>query len=151
VSSHSRDHRSPFAGAGALSELCSLVNSVAKSSVALEILHGALVFFGLLARVEGPQIATFTGLRIYLARIEPVFTRLKFSDHCLFTSENSFQFSVFSFQFLRVFAENMNDSSNIISKEYKTVMTQASSHRKRFSVFSFQFSAGPSLSAETEN
>jgi hypothetical protein len=46
-----------------------------------EILHGALVLFGGGTRLERPKIAPLAGFRIHLSGIEPVFTRLQFSDH----------------------------------------------------------------------
>ena len=46
-----------------------------------EILHGALVLLGGGAAVEGAEIAAAAGLRIYLARIEPVFAGRQFADH----------------------------------------------------------------------
>jgi hypothetical protein len=50
-------------------------------SMPLEILHGALVLFGGGPRLEGSEIAALAGFRIHLSGIEPVFTRLQFSDH----------------------------------------------------------------------
>ena len=46
-----------------------------------EILHGALVLLGGGAAVEGTEIAASAGLRIYFARIEPVFAGRQFADH----------------------------------------------------------------------
>ena len=46
-----------------------------------EILHGTLVLLGGGAAVEGTEIAASAGLRIYLARIEPVFAGRQFADH----------------------------------------------------------------------
>jgi len=46
-----------------------------------EILHGAFVLLGGGAGAEGAEIAAFAGLRIYLARIEPVFSGRQFADH----------------------------------------------------------------------
>src|SRR5215468_6784405 len=48
---------------------------------ALEELHGALVFLSFLTRPKSPQISTLPGLRIYLSRIQPVFSGSQFSDH----------------------------------------------------------------------
>lgn len=42
------------------------------SAFMLEELYGALVPFGLPARVECPQVFSLAGLRIFLSRIEPV-------------------------------------------------------------------------------
>jgi len=50
-------------------------------SVPLEVLHGALVLLGGLARLERAEVAALAGLRILLARVEPIFTRLQLADH----------------------------------------------------------------------
>ena len=39
----------------------------------LEKLYGALMFLGRLARIECAQVAALAGLRVYLARVEPIF------------------------------------------------------------------------------
>src|SRR5579863_1651276 len=49
--------------------------------VPLEILHGAFVLFGSLARVEGPQVAALAGLAVLLAGIEPVLAGGELADH----------------------------------------------------------------------
>jgi hypothetical protein len=49
--------------------------------VPFEILHGALVLLRRGARIEGAEIAAPAGLRILLARIEPVFAGRQFADH----------------------------------------------------------------------
>jgi hypothetical protein len=49
--------------------------------VALEILDFALVFLGEFAGREGPEVAAPTGLRIGLARVQPVIAGLQFADH----------------------------------------------------------------------
>lgn len=41
-------------------------------SVSLEVLHGALVFLSLFARVERTEVFSFVRFRIYFARVEPV-------------------------------------------------------------------------------
>ena len=41
-------------------------------TAALEKLHGALMFLGLLTSVERAQIAALAGLRVFLERVEPV-------------------------------------------------------------------------------
>src|SRR5262249_3853969 len=51
------------------------------ASMPLEILHGALVLFGGRTRFERAEIAPSTGLRIDLARIEPVLAGLQLADH----------------------------------------------------------------------
>src|SRR3569832_802834 len=50
-------------------------------SMSFEILHFALVLFRRRARLEGAEIATFAGLRIHLAGVEPVFAGFEFADH----------------------------------------------------------------------
>jgi hypothetical protein len=50
-------------------------------SMPLEILYLALVLLGRGARLEGAEIAPLAGLRIYLARIEPVLAGSQFADH----------------------------------------------------------------------
>ena len=52
--------------------------------VPLEILHRAFVLFGRRARLEGAEIAALAGLRVRLARIEPVFAGSEFADHADF-------------------------------------------------------------------
>src|SRR5262245_27279459 len=47
----------------------------------LEELNGAFVLLGLLARREGAQVPALAGLRVLLARIEPVLARFDFADH----------------------------------------------------------------------
>ena len=49
----------------------------------LEVLHGALVRFGLLARSEGSEVALLAGFGIFLARVQTVFTGLQFANHKL--------------------------------------------------------------------
>jgi hypothetical protein len=39
---------------------------------ALEKLHGALMFLGLLTRVERAKIAALAGLLVFLERVEPI-------------------------------------------------------------------------------
>src|SRR5499427_10801815 len=51
------------------------------ASMALEILHGALVLLGRRARVERAEIAAAAGLRVDLARIEAIAARLELADH----------------------------------------------------------------------
>src|SRR5262249_50382140 len=51
------------------------------ASVPFEILHRALVAFGSSARLEGAEIAPLAGLRIDLARVQPVLAAFEFSDH----------------------------------------------------------------------
>src|ERR671934_87010 len=51
------------------------------ASMTLEILNGVLVFFGRRARLERAEIAAPAGLRIDLARIEPVAAGLELADH----------------------------------------------------------------------
>jgi hypothetical protein len=41
--------------------------------VSFEILHGAFVFLGCRARVEGTEIFSLTGFRILLFRVQPIF------------------------------------------------------------------------------
>jgi hypothetical protein len=47
----------------------------------LEVLYSTLVFFRGLARSEGSQVSTFTGLGIRLPGIQAILTGLQFSDH----------------------------------------------------------------------
>src|SRR6185437_1732098 len=51
------------------------------ASVPLEILHFALVLLGRRARLERSEIAALAGVRIGLARIEPVLASFEFADH----------------------------------------------------------------------
>src|SRR5690349_823677 len=48
----------------------------------LEILHLALVLFGLLACGEGAKIAALAGLGVNFSRVKAVFAGLQFADHC---------------------------------------------------------------------
>lgn len=48
----------------------------------LEVLDCAFVLFGFLSSIESPEVFSFARLGILLTRIEPVLTRLQFSDHC---------------------------------------------------------------------
>ena len=41
-------------------------------ALSLEKLHGALMFLGLLARIECAQVAALAGLRVFLARVKPI-------------------------------------------------------------------------------
>jgi hypothetical protein len=47
----------------------------------LEILNGALMLLGLIARIERSQIATLASLWIQFPGIESVLARLEFADH----------------------------------------------------------------------
>lgn len=49
-----------------------------------EVLYRSFVLFRPFPRVEGAEIFSLAGLRIYLPRIEPVLTGFQFSDHCRF-------------------------------------------------------------------
>src|SRR6266511_6054635 len=51
------------------------------ASMTLEILNGAFVFLGRCARLERAEIAAPAGLRVDLARIEPVAAGLELADH----------------------------------------------------------------------
>jgi hypothetical protein len=51
------------------------------TSVPLEVLNGALVRFGLLARGERSQVSTLTRLRVLLAGVQAVFSGRQFSNH----------------------------------------------------------------------
>src|SRR6185437_4389856 len=53
----------------------------ARNSMALEVLHLALVLLRRGARLEGAEVAALAGLGIGLARIEPVFARSELADH----------------------------------------------------------------------
>ena len=55
--------------------------AVRASPAALEELHGALVLLGRRTRPEGAEVAPPSGLRVGLARIEPVLARLELADH----------------------------------------------------------------------
>ena len=48
---------------------------------AASVLDGALVLFCRSAAAERTKIAAFSGARIFLPRVQPVFTRLELSDH----------------------------------------------------------------------
>jgi hypothetical protein len=54
---------------------------IAAGSVALEVLHGALVFLGRGARRECAEIAAPARFRIQLARIQPELSGREFADH----------------------------------------------------------------------
>jgi hypothetical protein len=54
----------------------------APSPFTFEVLYRAFVLFRRFPRVEGAEVFPLAGLRIYFARIEPVFTGLQFSNHC---------------------------------------------------------------------
>src|SRR5262245_55913456 len=51
------------------------------TSMALEVLHGALVLLGRRPRLEGAEIATPAGFPVRLARIKPIAARLELADH----------------------------------------------------------------------
>ena len=48
------------------------IQAVSASAFVLEVLHGALVFFGRGARRERAEVSPLAGLRIYFARIETI-------------------------------------------------------------------------------
>jgi len=50
-------------------------------AVAFEVLHRALVGFGLLAGRERAQVTPLAGLSIFLARIQPIFPRGQLAYH----------------------------------------------------------------------
>src|SRR5207245_8903963 len=50
-------------------------------SAPLEVLHGAIVPFGGRAAGERPQVATLTGLWVFLSRVQPVFPRFQLPNH----------------------------------------------------------------------
>jgi hypothetical protein len=50
---------------------------------ALEILHVFFVLLGGLARLERAEVSAFSGLGIFLARIEPLLARRQFADHAV--------------------------------------------------------------------
>jgi hypothetical protein len=52
-----------------------------RSSVTLKKLHGSLMIARLFQAGKGTQVATFSGFRILLPRVEAIFTRLKFTNH----------------------------------------------------------------------
>ena len=49
--------------------------------MAFEILHCALMGFGLAERRKSSQVAAFAGLRVFLARIQSVLTGFQFANH----------------------------------------------------------------------
>src|ERR1700724_2543363 len=53
----------------------------ARSAAALEVLDRLLVLLGGVERLEGAQVAAFTGLGILLSRIETILTGLQLADH----------------------------------------------------------------------
>src|SRR5262245_41855037 len=53
------------------------------ASMALEVLHGALVLLGRRPCLEGAEIAAPAGVRVRLARIEAIAARLELADHGL--------------------------------------------------------------------
>ena len=53
--------------------------------MSLEVLNGFFVFLGRRFCTERAEIPSFTGSRILLPRIQPVLTRLKFSNHRVFS------------------------------------------------------------------
>jgi len=52
-----------------------------RSTLALEVLHGAFMGFSRLPCAEGSQVAPFSSLRVLLTRVQPVFSGLQFSNH----------------------------------------------------------------------
>jgi hypothetical protein len=57
--------------------------SVVPLTVPLEELDGTLMLLRGGSRLERPEITAFPGLRIDLARVQPVFARWEFSNHAL--------------------------------------------------------------------
>jgi hypothetical protein len=53
------------------------------SARALEVLDRTLMSFGLLASIKGPKVSPSSGLRVLLAGVESIFTRLELSYHPL--------------------------------------------------------------------
>src|SRR5262245_24462508 len=51
------------------------------ASMALEVLHGALVLLSRRAGLEGAEIAAPAGLRVALARIQAIAARLELTNH----------------------------------------------------------------------
>ncbi len=47
----------------------------------LEVLYFALVLYGLFAGLKRTKVAALSGLRVWLARVEPVLARSELSDH----------------------------------------------------------------------
>jgi hypothetical protein len=47
----------------------------------LKVLNGSFVFLCLCLRRERAEISSLPGFRIFLARIQPIFAGLEFSDH----------------------------------------------------------------------
>jgi hypothetical protein len=54
---------------------------ISRGLAALEVLHRALVLLGFRAGPERTQIATLSGLRVLLARVQAVLARLELADH----------------------------------------------------------------------
>jgi hypothetical protein len=52
-----------------------------QSTLTLEELYCAFVLFGCATSIKGAQVFSLTCFRVNLARIEPVFTGLQFSNH----------------------------------------------------------------------
>jgi hypothetical protein len=48
---------------------------------ALEVLHGALVFLGRLARSERAEVFAFAGCGVQFPGVETVFAGFQFADH----------------------------------------------------------------------
>src|SRR5882757_64229 len=67
--------------AGRRGRTSTIFRRVGRQSVALEVLHRALVLLRGGARLEGAEVAALAGLGIGLARIEAVFARRKLADH----------------------------------------------------------------------
>src|ERR1700759_3449252 len=61
--------------------LSGTVGEALQALVPLEILHVSLVLFGRGARLEGAEITALAGLRVDLARIEPVLAGSQLADH----------------------------------------------------------------------
>src|SRR6185369_12667645 len=57
------------------------VRGNARDSVALEVLHGALVLLRRSERLERPEVAPLAGLRVLLARVQPVPALRELADH----------------------------------------------------------------------
>jgi hypothetical protein len=54
------------------------------STSPLEVLDSAFVFFGCLPRIEGAEVSTLAGLRVYLPRIKPILAGFQFPYHAIF-------------------------------------------------------------------
>src|SRR5579864_9431940 len=59
--------------------------------MAFEVLHRALMGFGLVERRKSSQVAALAGLRIFLARIQTISAGFQFANHLVITTVQFFR------------------------------------------------------------